>query len=417
MIKKKLFLQISLVALTLVWATAAFAQCHSITNNPPTLSTCSGQSNGAINITVNGGFSPFQYTWTGPNGFSSALEDISNLVDGSYTCVVYGGNNCFEQITVLVQSPQVMSLDDVSTNVTCFGLSNGSVNLVPSDGTFPYTFAWTGPNSFTSSQEDITNVITGTYSVTVTDAVGCKISGTYPITQPQDLQITSTQTNVLCFGQFNGTINTNPSGGTTPYTYLWNNNSNNQNLINLDAGIYSLTVTDAQNCQEQLSVTVTQPNQLAATSSVTNVNCFGQSTGAIDVAVTGGTQLYNYSWNSGQLIQDITGVPSGSYVLTITDANGCTLQHNKTISQNSQIMVGQTITNVSCNGQSNGAIALTATGGATPYTFAWTGPNSFTSSQEDLSGLSAGTYSLILTDNLGCNIGNIILIRLHNQIR
>jgi len=199
----------------LVWATAAFAQCHSITNNPPTLSTCSGQSNGAINITVNGGFSPFQYTWTGPNGFSSASEDISNLVDGSYTCVVYGGNNCFEQITVLVQSPQVMSLDDVSTNVTCFGLSNGSVNLVPSDGTFPYTFLW----SNTAITEDITNVIAGTYSVTVTDAVGCKISGTYPITQPQDLQITSTQTNVLCFGQFNGTINTNPSGE----PIRWNN--------------------------------------------------------------------------------------------------------------------------------------------------------------------------------------------------
>ena len=401
----RIFKQLSLVALTLVWATAAFAQCHTTTHTS-TLSTCSGQANGTINLTVTGGIAPFSFTWTGPNGFSSSAQNLTGLVDGSYTCVVYGGNNCFDQVTVVLQSPQVMSLDDVTTNVSCFGISNGSVNLVPADGTFPYTFAWTGPGTFTSTNEDITNVITGTYNVLVTDAAGCKISGSFPVTQPQDLQITATNTNVLCFGQFNGTINTTITGGTTPYTFLWNNNSNNQNLTQLDAGIYTLTVTDAQSCQEQISVTVTQPNQLAATSTVTNVNCFGQSTGAIDVTVTGGTQQYNYSWASGQLTQDITGVSSGSYVLTITDANGCSVLHNRTISQNSQIMVGQTVTHVSCNGQSNGAIALTATGGITPYTYAWTGPNNFSSAQEDITGLAAGNYSLTLTDNLGCNSGN-----------
>jgi len=365
----RIFKQLSLVALTLVWATAAFAQCHTTTYTS-TLSTCSGQASGTINLTVTGGIAPFSFTWSGPNGFSSTSQNLTGLVDGSYTCVVYGGNNCFDQVTVVLQSPQVMSLDDVTTNISCFGLSNGSVNLVPADGTFPYTFAWTGPGTYAATTEDINNVIAGTYNVLVTDAAGCKISGSYPVTQPQDLQITATNTNVLCFGQFNGTINTTITGGTTPYTYLWNNNSNNQNLTQLDAGIYTLTVTDAQSCQEQISVTVTQPNQLVATSTFTNVNCFGQSTGAIDVTVTGGTQQYNYAWGSGQLTQDITGVPAGSYVLTITDANGCTTQHNRTISQNSQIMVGQTVTHVSCNGQSNGAIALTATGGITPYTYA-----------------------------------------------
>ena len=100
---KKLFLQISLVALTFVLATAALAQCHTVTYDPPTLSTCTGQSNGAIDITVSGGFPPYQYTWSGPNGFSSNADDISNLADGSYTCIVYGSNNCFEQITVVLQ--------------------------------------------------------------------------------------------------------------------------------------------------------------------------------------------------------------------------------------------------------------------------------------------------------------------------
>jgi len=398
----KFLKQLSLVALTFVWATAAFTQCHTVTNDPPTLSTCAGQANGAINITVTGGFSPFQYTWSGPNGFTSSLQDISNLIDGSYTCVVYGGNNCFEQITVVIQSPQVMSLDDVTSNVTCFGLSNGSVNLVPADGTFPYTFLWS--NSATT--EDINNVPAGTYNVLVTDAVGCKIAGSFPVTQPQDLQITSTQTNALCFGDFNGAVNATVTGGTLPYNYLWNNSSNNEDLSQIDAGIYTLTVTDAQNCQEQHTVTVTEPNLLLASSTVTNVNCFGQSTGAIDVTVTGGTQQYNYSWNSGQLVQDIIGVPAGNYVLTIIDANGCSITHNKSITQNSQIMVGQTVTNVSCNGQSNGAIALTVTGGSTPYTYAWSGPNSYTSTFEDISSLAAGTYTLVLTDNLGCNAGN-----------
>ncbi|MFN5293567.1 MAG: beta strand repeat-containing protein, partial [Flavobacteriia bacterium] len=397
---KNIKLIFTVAALVLTGALPVFGQCLTLTS-ATTTSACVGLSNGAINLSVGGGTGPYTYSWAGPNGFTSNNEDISGLTDGAYTCVV-GETGCSESITVTIASPQVMTLEYVLNDINCFGAANGSITAVPSDGVSPYVYAW----SNTASTQTINNLTPGNYSVIVTDNNGCKIAGNYIITQPPALQITNSQTNVLCFGQFNGTINTNVVGGTGAYQYAWSNGSNNQNLINLDASSYNLTVTDANGCTAQSSVTITQPGQLVATSTQVNVACFGQSTGSIDATIAGGTAPFSYSWTSGQLSEDISGLPQGNYTLSVTDNNGCATSITRTITQNAQIMVGQTITNVLCNGQSNGAINITASGGITPYSFAWSGPNGFTSLQEDLTGLEAGLYSLTLTDNLGCNSTN-----------
>ncbi|MDP4806564.1 MAG: SprB repeat-containing protein, partial [Crocinitomicaceae bacterium] len=397
---KNIKLILTAVALVFTGALPVFGQCLTLTSTTNT-STCVGLSNGSIDLSVGGGSGSSSYTWSGPNGFSASTQDISNLPDGTYFCTVVEPG-CSESITVIVSSPQNLTLENVVTNINCFGNANGIITVVPGDGVSPYTYNWSNGGT----TQTLNNLSPGNYSVVVTDNNGCAISGAYQITQPTALVVSNTQTNVLCFGQFNGTITTSASGGTGAYLYNWSNGSNNQNLINLQAGTYNLTVTDANNCTATSSVIITQPAQLTATSTQTNVACFGQSTGAINATLTGGTLPYAYSWTSGQLTEDISGLAQGNYTLSVTDANNCATNLTRTITQNTQIMVGQTVSNVLCNGQSNGSINITASGGTTPYTYSWTGPNGFTATTEDISGLSAGQYTLTLIDALGCNSSN-----------
>ena len=397
---KNIKLIFTAVALVFTGALPVFGQCLTLTSTTNT-STCVGLSNGSIDLSVGGGSGNYTYVWSGPNGFSESTQDISNLSDGSYFCTVVDAG-CSESITVIVSSPQNLTLENVVTNINCFGNANGIITVVPGDGVSPYIYNWSNGGT----TQTLNNLSPGNYSVVVTDNNGCSISGAYQITQPTALIVSNTQTNVLCFGQFNGTINTTASGGTGTYLYNWSNGSNNQNLINLQAGTYNLTVTDANSCSATSSVVITQPAQLTATSTQTNVACFGQSTGAINATITGGTMPYAYAWTSGQLTEDIIGVPQGNYTLSVTDVNNCATSLTKTITQNSQIMVGQTVSNVLCNGESNGSINITASGGTTPYTYSWTGPSGFTATTEDISGLSAGQYTLTLIDALGCNSAN-----------
>ena len=328
------------VALVFTGALPVFGQCLTLTSTTNT-STCVGLSNGSIDLSVGGGSGTSSYTWTGPNGFSATTQDVSNLSDGTYFCTVVEPG-CSETITVIVSSPQNLTLENVVTNINCFGNANGIITLVPGDGVSPYSYNWSNGGS----TQTLNNLTPGNYTVVVTDNNGCTIAGAYQITQPDALVVSNSKTNVLCFGQFNGTINTTVSGGTGTYTYGWNNGSNNQNLINLQSGTYNLTVTDANNCIATSSVVVSQPGQLTATSTQINVACFGESTGAINATLTGGTLPYNYSWNSGQLTEDISGLAQGNYTLSVTDANGCPTNLTRTISQNTQIMVGQTVGNV-----------------------------------------------------------------------
>lgn len=225
----------TVAALVLTGALPVFGQCLTFTNNTST-SACVGLANGSIDLSVGGGSGTYSYNWAGPNGYTAFVEDISNLYDGTYTCTVVDGG-CSETVTIVVASPQQLTLDNVLTNINCNGNANGSITAVPDNGVSPYTYDWSNGGSTAT----INNLIPGNYSVLVTDNNGCAISGSYSITQPAAIQITTTQTNVLCFGQFNGTINTTVTGGTGAYQYGWSNGSNNQNLINLDASTYNLT--------------------------------------------------------------------------------------------------------------------------------------------------------------------------------
>uniref|UniRef100_UPI003F716244 T9SS type A sorting domain-containing protein n=1 Tax=Chryseobacterium aquaticum TaxID=452084 RepID=UPI003F716244 len=356
--------------------------------------SCNGSSNGAINLTPTGGTAPYTFNWGG----GITTEDRTGLSAGTYTVTITDANGCTGTVNATVTQPATsVSGTTVVTNAACNGSSNGAINLTPTGGTAPYTFNWGGG----ITTEDRTGLSAGTYTVTITDANGCTGTVNATVTQPTALSATVSQTNVICNGGSNGSASITVSGGTAPYTYSWSpTGGTGATATGLSAGTYTVTVTDANSCSTTRTVTLTQPaTSVSGTTVVTNVSCNGSSNGAINLTATGGTAPYTFNWGGGITTEDRTGLSAGTYTVTITDANGCTGTVNATVTQPATSVSGTTVvTNVSCNGSSNGAINLTATGGTAPYTFNWGGGIT----TEDRTGLSAGTYTVTITDANGC---------------
>ncbi|MCH4554145.1 SprB repeat-containing protein, partial [Aestuariibaculum lutulentum] len=196
------------------------------------------------------------------------------------------------------------------------------------------------------------------------------------ITQPAALTAsTSSTTNVDCFGNSTGAIDISVSGGTAPYTYMWSNSADTEDISDIAAGTYNVTITDANSCTFDINdIEITQPAALtASTSSTTNVDCFGNSTGAIDISVSGGTAPYTYMWSNSADTEDISGITAGTYNVTITDANSCTFDINDIeITQPAALTAStSSTTNVDCFGNSTGAIDISVSGGTAPYTYMW----------------------------------------------
>ncbi|MDR6086492.1 aminopeptidase-like protein [Chryseobacterium sp. SORGH_AS909] len=354
---------------------------------------CNGASNGSINLTPAGGTAPYTFNWGG----GITTEDRTGLAAGTYTVIITDANGCTATVNATVTQPaSALSGTTVVTNVACNGASNGAINLTPAGGTAPYTFNWGGG----ITTEDRTGLAAGTYTVIITDANGCTATVNATVTQPASaLSGTTVVTNVACNGASNGSINLTPAGGTAPYTFNWGGGITTEDRTGLAAGTYTVIITDANGCTATVNTTVTQPTALSGTVTQTNVLCNGGSTGSATVSVTGGTAPYTYSWSpSGGTAATATGLAAGTYTVTVTDANGCTLTRTVTITQSSAVSGTTVVTNVACNGASNGSINLTPAGGTAPYTFNWGGGIT----TEDRTGLAAGTYTVIITDANGC---------------
>ncbi len=301
-----------------------------------------------------------------------------------------------ERVPVTVTIHPALAAAASSTPVSCNGGSNGSVTVTPSGGTPSFSYSWNNSGNTAS----ISNVASGTYTVTITDAHSCSATSSVTVTQPAPLSPSATITNVLCYGENNGAINLNVTGGTTSYSFNWGGGITSQNRTSLTAGTYSVTVTDANLCTVTSSANVSEPPSLIATPSVTNVSCNGGNNGAINLNVTGGTTSYSFNWGGGITSQNRTSLTSGNYSATITDANLCTTTSSAIISEPDSIEVLPTVTNIDCYGGNTGAILLSVTGGAPPYTFNWGG--SITS--QNRSSLVAGIYTVTVTDANLCTL-------------
>ncbi len=358
-------------------------------NATATNATC-GVANGSINLTVTGGTVPYTFLWSN----NATTEDISGLIAGTYSVTVTDANGCITTTSATVSNTGGANVSVTgTTNVLCFGQNTGSINITVTGGIAPYTYLWSNG----ATTEDISNLVAGIYSVTVTDAGSCTSTTSATITQPVQLASSAAAINATC-GAANGSINLTVTGGIIPYTFLWSNNATTEDISGLVPGTYSVTVTDANGCTATASATVN--NIAGPTASVTAINvlCFGQSTGSVNLTVTGGTAPFTFLWSNAATTEDISGLIAGTYTVTITDANGCTATASATITQPaSALSSSATATNATC-GAANGSVDLTVTGGTTPYTFLW----SNAATTEDISGLVAGTYSVTITDANGC---------------
>jgi hypothetical protein len=347
----------------------------------------------------------------GNDDFCGASSEVTfaSTAGVTYYILVAGYGSDFGDFTLTLTAVPAQ-LSSAATDVTCFGGNDGAIDVTVTGGVAPYTFAW--DNSATT--EDITGLSAGTFNITVTDAIGCV--STLAATVLDGSQITVTLDAVTnatgCFTG-DGTISTSASGGTGVYSYLWNSGQATDDITALNAGNYTLTVTDGNGCTGTLDVLVTSPDQpVIAVDAVTSTLCNGSTDGAIDITVTGGTPAYNYSWDNGATTEDLSGVAAGSYTITVTDGAGCTVSVNADVTEPTAIQITGVATDADCNGSATGAIDATVTGGtvATDYTYAWTDGAGYTATTQDISAVPAGAYSLTATDDNGCSATHIVTV-------
>jgi hypothetical protein len=369
-------------------------------NQPPQLNIITSSQNanctvpnGIASATVTGGTPIYTYTWS--SGGASAV--LNNVIAGNYTVTATDANGCMVSSAVAVGLTNAGTVViTASNNVTCNGTCDGSLTAGIIGGTAPFTYSWI-PSGQTGSTA--TGLCPGTYSCIITDFYGCTSTATGTITQPSLLSSITNANNVRCFGTNTGTVTAAGIGGTAPYTYLWPTlASTSATVPNVAIGTYSVIVTDANGCVNGNSVTVLQPTQLIATTTVTNANC-GQADGSACIVATGGNPAYFYYWDIGSNTTCNSNIPTGVHSYTVVDVNGCMFAGNTTINN----IGGPTIsissqTNAACFGLCNGAATSSATGGTAPYIYSWSNGQVTPTATN----LCAGIYTVNVTDASGC---------------
>lgn len=357
--------------------------------------SCFGVKDGTGTVTPVGGSAPYTYLWNDPLAQNTATA--VGLGAGTWFVTITDKNNCTVVDTLALTEPAQLLADVQGTDVTCFGSNNGKAQIFPSGGTPSYAFNW----SSGSKQALAQNLGPGTYTVTVTDDRGCTAVRSVSINQPSEILISGTAVNVFCSGDKDGSIDLTVGGGVGPYSYQWNHGSTDEDPQGLGPGIYVVTVTDANGCTRNFNIQVTSPQGMLGEFAKVDVACYGDSTGAIDVMIQGGKPTYSYLWSDGSSIEDRTGLSPGSYTVTVTDGNGCTIERTVDINQPAQplvtVMIGDTL---DCFGDRNGRITFQVTGGTPAYRFSLDSLQ-FNGSNIQI-GLAAGTYRGFVVDKQGC---------------
>ncbi|MCB0521870.1 MAG: gliding motility-associated C-terminal domain-containing protein [Lewinellaceae bacterium] len=360
-----------------------------------TIPTTCGLLNGQIDLTVSGGTAPYSYLWS--NGATN--EDLAGVLAGNYTVTVTAANGCTATAAVSVanNNPPINVTATVVANTTCNGGNGGittTVTPTPSPSGQSYTYNWSNGET----TPNLSNLPAGSYTVTVSSGGSCTQTATFTIpNQPNPPVITSTSVPTTC-GLSNGSVDVTVSGGVSPYTFLWSNGPATEDLANIPAGNYALTVTGANGCTATTAVTVANSNPpINITGSVVpNTTCNGGN-GSITTSITP-AGAYTINWSNGGTTPNLDDLPAGSYTVTVSAGGACSQTATFTIpNQPNPPVIAQTVTPATC-GLPNGSINVTVSGGLTPYVFAWSNG----SNAEDLNNLTGGSYSLTVTGANGC---------------
>lgn len=342
---------------------------------------------------------------SGANSSSYTISQVTEAQVGSYRVIVSNASGSVTSNSASVSLFAPISLSMSSTPATCFLGSNGTATAVASNGVAPYTYTWS--NGATGSM--ISGLSAGSYTVNVTDLNGCSSSNSVTVTQPGlPIAIELTSTPVSCFGGINGTATAVASRGTEPYTFTWSNEAFGATVINLAAGNYTVTATDANGCTASNTVNVFQPGLLVPVITNQPVICHGGNQGSAFVSVSGGTLPYAFRWSNAFTGVNPTGLTAGTYSVTVIDGNGCTSAESTTITQPQPLVYSFVKEDVKCFGGNDGKIEVNPTGGTAPYQMIANGQSFSLSNQI----FRADTYQINVRDANNCLSGvNTVVIQ------
>jgi gliding motility-associated-like protein len=368
---------------------------------------CFGTSTGSVTSSPTGGTPNYSYLWSGGLGTG---QTVNNIPAGSYTVIAIDNNGCRDTAAVTISQPTAVVAAATMSPVLCNGGSTGVLTGVAGGGTIGagYTYSWQ-PNNLTGPV--VAGVPAGPYVLTVTDGNGCTDTAHVTVTQPSALSIATTFSNASCFGVNNGSATALASGGRPGYTYAWSNGASGGAITGLAPGNYTVTATDLNACQIVTNVTIGTAAPLVGTTFSTNETCVGFCDGSVSVVASGGTPPYTYVWGlpGAPTTPTVQGVCSGTYTVTITDANTCQATANVTVVANPSPSADAGTDASFCAG--SGGVQLTGSasgGGGAPYFYTWTcgtppcGLSCINCANPIANPTDTTTYYLLVTDQNGC---------------
>lgn len=390
-----------------------------INNESSTDISCFGANDGTATVIHSGGIAPFTYEWIDCNTglpIGQTTQSASNLGPGDYQLNITDDNGCTISSSCLpVTEPNGLSETINVSPVNCFGFCDGMIDIVIAGGTAPYFYQWQDEffvDIAGQTNDTLSNVCQGIYNVEVTDFNGCTMTfGPVDMTSPNNpWDVTTSQTDVTCSGSDDGTATvTVLNGNNPPYTYQWDDPllQTTPTATNLAPGVYSVTISDASICDTVITFTIIDANPILANATITNVACFGDCTGQIDLSPSGGSGTYTVNWSDLQTGNSAINLCQGSITATITDGAGCTTDTTITITEPTELLATSTFSNNATCGVCNGSATINVSGGVGPYTYDWTPDPAAGEGTNNATGLCPGVISVLVTDANGCSLTEV----------
>lgn len=358
--------------------------------------TCNGGNDGQITAMVSGGSAPYFYSWS----TGSTVNTVVNLKAGSYSVTVKDNIGCIGNITAAIAQPDAISIK-LTTGATNCNSSNGNLSAAVIGGSGSYKYQWSNG----ATTQSITNLAAGSYTLTVTDSKNCTAAQSATVSSSSGVAITVNVSNPVCSDGF-GAATANVSGGATPYKYAWSSGASTPSINGLSGGNYMVSVTDNNGCIAVQNFAVNTPLPITVSVSALPTSCSSNNGSASATLVNGGTAPFAYLWNTGSKTALITNLAAGTYIVTVTDANGCTAKNSASVAASSATTISITSTNVKCNGGSEGTATASVSDNTSPYQYVWSNGTKTAT----ISNLAAGTYTVTATNAAGCSASGSVTI-------
>ena len=361
---------------------------------------CAGDSTGAIDMSVNNAYGPYIYEWSN----NENTQDIDNLPVGIYSVTITDQATCQTVQSYEVNSPAPLAFDTLITMPTCNGGTDGAIEMVVTGGIPDYLYSW--ENGPFQTNNTLNNLSNGRYQLTVRDDNNCEQDFDIDVHELILLLDPTVQTITppSCTGFDNASIQVVIDNGLPTYQYDWNDGNgyvDENSLSGLTSGLYQVDVLDANLCQGHFDLEVIDPLPLALNFDVTDVSCYGDSDGDIEVTASGGVGGYAYNWGIGSNATLIDDLPVGTYPITVTDANDCIITASPIVNQPDPLVLEvENVIDNPCFGYQEGQIRVLASGGVMPFEYSINnGPYQI---EPTFTALAAGNYILSVLDVNGC---------------